>query len=103
MLSDSTEAYDRGKQAEHFRQIPSCLEYLLVSQKEPRLEQYIRQPNRDWILKEAAGEPSEIELPSLAIGLPLSEILISNPALPETIEMSARVAPECLRILVRAS
>lgn len=35
--------------------------------------------------------------------LPLSEILISNPALPETIEIVARVAPECLRILVSAS
>src|SRR5437763_1759978 len=45
VLSDSTEAYDRGKKFEHYRQIPSCKEYLLVSQKEPRIEQFIRQPN----------------------------------------------------------
>src|SRR3954469_2694994 len=37
VLSDSTEAYDRGKKFEHYRQIASCQEYLLVSQKEPRI------------------------------------------------------------------
>lgn len=31
VLSDSTEAYDRGKKFEHYRQIPSLREYLLVS------------------------------------------------------------------------
>src|ERR1035437_4456831 len=35
--------------------------------------------------------------------LPLSEMLISNAALPQTIEILARVAPECLRMLVSAS
>src|SRR5258707_8863935 len=45
VLSDSTEAYDRGKKFEHYRQIPSCRGYLLVSQKEPRIEQFIRQPD----------------------------------------------------------
>src|SRR5258705_4740708 len=35
--------------------------------------------------------------------LPLSEIWISNAALAEIIEIPARVAPECLRMLVSAS
>jgi Uma2 family endonuclease len=48
VLSDSTEAYDRGKKFEHYRQIPSCREYPLVSQREPRIEQFIRQPNGEW-------------------------------------------------------
>jgi Uma2 family endonuclease len=74
VFSDSTEAYDRGKKFEHYRQIPTCREYLLVSQKEPRVEQFIRQPNDEWILKEAAGLEAEIELPSLGIVLPLREI-----------------------------
>src|ERR1044071_3578846 len=30
VLSDSTEAYDRGKKFEHYRQVPSLREYLLV-------------------------------------------------------------------------
>src|SRR6266446_9871640 len=38
VLSDSTEGYDRGKKFEHYRQIPSLREYLLVSQTEPRIE-----------------------------------------------------------------
>lgn len=74
VLSDSTEAYDRGKKFEHYRQIPTCREYVLISQKEPRLEQFIRQPNREWTLKEAAGMAAEVKLASLGIVLALSEI-----------------------------
>src|SRR5258707_2381932 len=39
VLSDSTEGYDRGKKFEHYRQILTLQEYLLVGQKEPRIEQ----------------------------------------------------------------
>jgi Uma2 family endonuclease len=74
VLSDSTEAYDRGKKFEHYRQIPTCREYLLVSQKEPRIEQFVRQPNGEWTLKEAAGLDAEITLPSLGIVLRLAEV-----------------------------
>src|SRR5881396_2105310 len=55
VLSDSTEAYDRGKKFEHYRQIPSCREFLLVSQREPRLEHFLRQPDGRWLLNEAVG------------------------------------------------
>jgi len=74
VLSDSTEAYDRGKKFEHYRQIPTCREFLLVSQKEPRIEQFIRQANGEWTLREAAGLEAEIRLPSLGIVLPLAEV-----------------------------
>ncbi len=74
VLSDSTEAYDRGKKFEHYRQIPTCREYLLVSQHEPRIEQFIRQPNGEWALKEAAGLSAEIKLASLGIVLRLAEV-----------------------------
>jgi Uma2 family endonuclease len=74
VLSDSTEAYDRGKKFEHYRQILSCREYLLVNQKEPRIEQFIRQANREWTLKEAGDLTAEIHLPSIRVVLPLSEV-----------------------------
>jgi Uma2 family endonuclease len=74
VLSDSTEAYDRGKKFEHYRQIATCREYLLVSQKEPRIEQFVRQPNGEWILKEASGLDAAITLPSLGIVLRLAEV-----------------------------
>jgi len=74
VLSDSTEGYDRGKKFENYRQIPSFQEYLLVSQKEPRVEQFIRQANGEWILKEAVGLEAEVKLPSLCIALRLAEV-----------------------------
>jgi Uma2 family endonuclease len=74
VLSNSTEAYDRGRKFEHYRQIPNLREYLLVSQTEPRIEQFIRQSDGRWLLNEAAGMEKKIELPSLKITISLSEI-----------------------------
>ena len=74
VISDSTEAYDRGKKFEHYRRIPSCREVLLVRQREPRIEQFIRQPGGEWTLKEAAGLDARMELPSLSIVVPLAEV-----------------------------
>ncbi|MBI2947589.1 MAG: Uma2 family endonuclease [Verrucomicrobia bacterium] len=59
---------------EHYRQIASLREYLLVSQTEPRIEQFIRQESGFWLLKEVAGLESKIELPSLGIPLTLAEV-----------------------------
>jgi Uma2 family endonuclease len=74
VLSDSTEAYDRGKKFEHYRQIVTLQEYLLVSQKEPRIEQYVRQRDRRWLLNEAAGLEKVLPLPSLQIEISLAEV-----------------------------
>lgn len=38
VLSESTEAYDRGAKAGHYRRIPSLREYVLISQNERRVE-----------------------------------------------------------------
>src|SRR5436190_1125794 len=73
VLSDSTEAYDRGKKFELYRQIPTLREYLLVSQREPRIEQFIRQIDGTWLLKEALGN-GMLELPSLGVSVSLAEI-----------------------------
>ena len=57
ILSDSTEAYDRGQKFAHYRQLPSLREYLLVSQHEPRLESYFKNDAGEWVLHEArSGE-----------------------------------------------
>jgi len=77
VLSDSTEAYDRGKKFEHYRQIPTLRDYLLVSQKEPRLEAYVRTPNGTWHLHEAAGTKESLAIPSLDIVISLGEIFAS--------------------------
>jgi Uma2 family endonuclease len=64
VLSDSTEAYDRGEKFAHYRRLPSLKEYLLVSQKEPRLEVYRRNDAGHWVLFEARRGES-LELASL--------------------------------------
>ena len=63
MLSDSTEAFDRGRKAEHYRRIPSLREYVLISQHEAHIE-VVRRTERGWILLEA-GKGGTVELESV--------------------------------------
>lgn len=51
VLSDSTEAYDRGDKFAGYRSIPSLEEYVLASQKRPRIEVFTRQPDGSWSLR----------------------------------------------------
>lgn len=53
VLSESTEAYDRGAKAAHYRRIPSLREYVLVSQLEPQIEVYRRNERGLFELVEA--------------------------------------------------
>ncbi len=56
VLSDATEAYDRGEKFAHYRQLPSLRDYVLVSQHEARIEVFSRDGER-WMLTVAhAGE-----------------------------------------------
>jgi len=74
VLSASTEGYDRGKKFAHYRTIESLTEYLLIGQDQPRVEQYIRQPNHDWLLHEATEPAETIHLPSVECDLKLSDV-----------------------------
>ena len=72
VLSDSTEASDRGEKFSHYRQLESLKEYVLVSQKEPRIEVF-RRDGAHWTLYEAsAGE--RIQLASLDVTLDVDAI-----------------------------
>ena len=51
VLSDSTEAYDRGDKFAQYRSVASFEEYVLASQKEPKLEVFTRQPDGSWVLR----------------------------------------------------
>lgn len=69
VLSDSTEAYDRGEKFAHYRRIPSLREYVLLSQPEPRIETYAKNAQGAWVLSEAgAGEHLELRsLPGVTV------------------------------------
>jgi Uma2 family endonuclease len=61
ILSDSTEAYDRGDKFVHYRRIASLRAYVLVSQHEPRIEVYRRNADETWTLEDARpGENAKI-------------------------------------------
>jgi len=74
VLSDSTESYDRGAKFGHYRKVASLIEYLLVSQRECKIEQYIRQPEGQWLRSQVTSHSGKIELPSIGCSLDLSEI-----------------------------
>jgi Uma2 family endonuclease len=85
VLSDSTEAYDRGKKFEHYRRIPTLREYLLVSQREPRIEAFMRGEQGPWELREAAGLSGSLFVPSLEITISLAEVFANVEFLPTPI------------------
>ena len=62
VLSPSTEAYDRGFKFAQYRTLESLQEYALVSQSEPRVEIFRRQPSGDWLLSESAGIDSRLQI-----------------------------------------
>ena len=74
VLSDSTEAYDRGSKFAHYRTIPSFREYVLISQKEPLVEVFFRLPDGTWQLRPVSGCDSVAQLQSLNVVLRLAEI-----------------------------
>jgi Uma2 family endonuclease len=74
VLSDATEAYDRGKKFEHYQSLESLVEYLLVSQTPYRVEQYIRQNDRTWTYTEFHRAEENIHLPTINCNLTLKDI-----------------------------
>jgi Uma2 family endonuclease len=74
VLSDTTEKYDRGKKAEHYRQIESLREYMLVAHDRPHVELFTRGDDGAWRLTEASGLDASIELPTIACRLSLADV-----------------------------
>jgi Uma2 family endonuclease len=74
VLSDSTEKYDRGAKFGHYRQIPSLQEYVLVSQDQPLVERYVRQPDRSWLLTVFEGLSQTFAFTSVPARIALADI-----------------------------
>ena len=73
VLSDSTEAFDRGRKFSSYQQIESLREYLLVSQGEFLVEHYLRQ-EAGWFYTKAAGLDAALALPTLDCRMALSDV-----------------------------
>lgn len=74
VLSKSTAGYDRGEKFEHYRQIPSLAEYLLVAQEKHHVERSARQPDNQWLLSETSDLQDSIQLSSISCRLNLIDI-----------------------------
>lgn len=83
VLSDSTEGYDRGEKAAHFRRLASLQEYVLLAQHERRVEVFRRSAAGHWELHEfVAGQ--QVELASIGCMIAVDDIYRDLLDLPET-------------------
>lgn len=72
VLSDSTEASDRGDKWAHYQRIDSLQEYVLISQREPRVEVF-RREGAHWTYEDArAGQ--RVRLASVGSELAVDEL-----------------------------
>ena len=78
VLSDHTEAYDRGEKLEHYRQIPTLAAYLLVSHRERRVETRRRAADGRWT-EHHAGRGDTVPLEALGIELTVDELYDRSP------------------------
>lgn len=76
VLSPSTEKYDRGKKFEHYRQIDSLRDYVLVSQDHAHIERFSLDEQGKWYLSEATGLDAELELPTIGCTLKLADVFV---------------------------
>ncbi len=74
VLSDSTEAYVRGRKSAAYREIPSLRDLLLISQHRCHAELYSRQPDGRWMLEDFRRSDAAITLESVECVLDLAEV-----------------------------
>jgi Uma2 family endonuclease len=88
ILSESTEAYDRGEKFAKYRQMNSLEEYVLVSQFSPQIETFTRREDGTWLFSSWSGPEAVVKLHTLRIELPLSEVYseVTFPERPEVID-----------------
>lgn len=74
LLSETTEAYDRGDKFAAYRDVPSLEEYVLVSQSEPRIETFVKQTDGSWRLSFFKGIDGTGIIQSIGVELPLAQV-----------------------------
>lgn len=75
VLSECTEAYDRGEKFAHYRRIPSLKEYVLVASDRQRIERFNRQEGgAEWVLTECSDPDGSLALHSVGCALSLTRV-----------------------------
>ena len=73
VLSDSTEAYDRGVKFKAYRQLASLKEYVLVDIKARNVESFRRTADNDWLLHVYTDE-NVCDFVSLDVSIEMTDI-----------------------------
>jgi Uma2 family endonuclease len=84
VLSPSTADYDREEKFARYREIESLMDYVLVSQRRPYVEHFVRQEKFPWGFSVASDLNKSLHLTAIGCDLPLAEIYdeIDFPVLP---------------------
>jgi Uma2 family endonuclease len=74
VLSESTEAYDRGHKFAQYRKVESLREYVLISQNQYRIEQFVRQEGSQWLYSETSDPGAVARLSSIECELRVADV-----------------------------
>jgi Uma2 family endonuclease len=73
ILSEATEAKDRGKKFEHYRCLETLKEYVLISQDRKQVEVFRKNESGLWVLH-PFGEGAEVEMTSVGMRVEIAAI-----------------------------
>jgi Uma2 family endonuclease len=74
VLSPATEKYDRGEKRTRYQSIASLTDCVLVAQKEPRIEHWVRNADETWGVSKLEHLGETLVLPSISCSIALSDI-----------------------------
>jgi Uma2 family endonuclease len=87
VLSNSTEAYDRGEKFKLYRSLPSFRECLLISQSAFHVDQFVKNEEGHWFLSDIDGEDAILKLTSVPFEISLKDLYdkvnLIEPNIPE--------------------
>jgi Uma2 family endonuclease len=65
VLSNSTQAYERGDKFKFYRSLPTFQEYILIEQSSYSVERYSKQKDEQWLIDFVTGENAVLQLLSV--------------------------------------
>jgi Uma2 family endonuclease len=75
VLSEGTEAFDRGEKFSRFQTWnPTLTDYILVSQKRPEIEHFTRQADGSWSYRRTTGLDASVVIASIECTLKLADV-----------------------------
>ena len=73
IISDTTESFDRGDKFKSYRNIPTFIEYILVSQEDKCFEQFYKNEQGKWEIGEVVTEGT-LKLKTLPFELAIDDV-----------------------------